>query len=464
MIRPFRSLQGRFLLISLVTGLAVLLVAGWAIGEVIRDVVMDGAEEVFAAQQDRIRDGVDANGRFHPGNVLFLREFSKDPAKWGWVVKTSKGIWRDGTTRAEVLEMARSGGDAGGHLQLARGRTAAGRPVHIRLWNGVGPDGQRLAIMLIGSDTHFRNPFLRSRMRLWAALGVFAICLAGLVAVQLRYGFAPVRELRRDLADVRAGRIRTLSENLPDELRPLAREINALIAQNDDGLQHARLSLANLAHSLKTPLATLLLRLPREGASDKSLELLQQLDTRIRHHLARARSGAQGAGQRAQSDPRQVVGRLIDTMHTLNARRNLSIVAAIDADLMLGVDPEDLEEMMGNLLENACRFAGARITITTELAERNACLVIEDDGPGLEAVQIDSATKPGMRFREDDAGYGFGLGLVDELANLYGGGLRLSRSALLGGLRVDLTLPQHIGLARKTTGLFPKLWGSGSHF
>lgn len=444
MIRQFRSLQGRFLFISLVTGFAMFVVAGWAIGEVIRDVVMDGAEEVFAAQQDRMRDEVDENGTFHASNVLFLREFGQDSGKWGWVVRTPKGVWQDGTTRFKVLEMARSGADAGGRVQLARGRTAEGQSVHVRLWSGHGRDGKGIAITLIGSDAHFRNPFLRSRMRLWAALCVFALCLVGLVAVQLRFGFAPVRELRRDLADVRAGRIRTLSEELPDELRPLAKEINALIAQNDDGLQHARLSLANLAHSLKTPLATLSLRLPREGASEKSLELLQQLDTRIRHHLARARSGAQGAGQRAQSDPQQVTGRLIETMHTLNAGRSLSITASIDPDLGLAVDPEDLEEMMGNLLENACRFADARIMITTIQGERNVCLVIEDDGPGLEPVQIDSATKPGMRFSEDDAGYGFGLGLVDELANLYGGGLRLSRSPSLGGLRAELTLPQYI--------------------
>ncbi|WP_260929463.1 hypothetical protein [Novosphingobium sp. 9] len=219
MIRLLGSLQGRFLLISLVSGLGALAIAGWAIGEVIRDVVMDGAEEIFAARQDRLQNAVDVSGVFHPDRVMFLREFSEDPGVWGWGVKTPRGVWRGGMTRVKVLEMARSGSEGGGHLQLARGQTPSGRSVHIRMWGGASHKGQSLAILLIGSDAHFQNPFERSRARLWVALGIFAMCLIALVAVQLRYGFAPVRTLRRDMSDVRAGRIR-LSSLAPRIPRP----------------------------------------------------------------------------------------------------------------------------------------------------------------------------------------------------------------------------------------------------
>lgn len=437
------SLQGRFLVISLVTGLGVLLLAGYAIGEVIRDVVMDGAEEIFTAQQVRMREAIDADGRFHSEQVLFLKGFTQHPDLWGWSVTTPRGTWQSGAT-AHIIELARAGDESGGKLQLARGETANGHAVHMHMWHGTTGNGKPLAVTLIGSDRPFQDPFTRSRLRLWSALGVFALALIGLVMIQWRYGFAPLRTLQGDLAAVRAGRMRLLSEDLPDELRALAGEINALIAQNEAGLQHARLNLANLAHSLKTPLATLSLRLPREGASDKSLELLQQLDTRVRHHLGRARSAALSSGERVRCEPAHVVARLVEVMHILMNGRELQIANEIDPCLTLAIDGEDLDEMLGNLLENATRFARNRITVRGYVAERSAHLVVEDDGPGLDAEDMSLAMEPGRRLAEDGVGFGFGLGLVAELASLYGGDLVLSRSSDLGGLRADLELPLHM--------------------
>jgi len=437
------SLQGRFLVISLVTGLAVLLLAGYAIGEVIRDVVMDGAEEIFTAQQDRMREAIDADGHFHRDEVLFLKGFNDHPDLWGWAITTPRGTWKSGAT-ARIVELARTGEEGGGKLQLARGETINGQSVHMRMWHGATQNGLPLSITLIGSDRPFQDPFTRSRVRLWGALGVFALALIGLVAVQWRYGFAPLRTLQGDLAGVRAGRIRLLCEELPEELRALASEINALITQNEAGLQHARLNLANLAHSLKTPLATLSLRLPREGASEKSLELLQQLDTRVRHHLGRARSAALGSGERVRCDPAHVVARLAEVMRVLAGGRELTIVNEVDPSLTLAIDAEDLDEMLGNLLENATRFARSRIVVRGAVADRSACLAVEDDGPGLDAGEMTLAMEPGRRLAEDGAGFGFGLGLVAELAGLYGGELVLSRSPQLGGLRAVLELPLHI--------------------
>ena len=437
------SLQARFLAISALTSIAALLLAAYAIGEVLRDVVMDGAEEVFVAQQALMREAVTRDAVFEPDKVVFLQEFSQQPDLWGWSVYTRRGHWGTGPAY-HIVELARRDEEGGGTLQLALGATAAGKPVHVRQWTGPAPDGSPMRITIIGPDSLFNVPFDKSRQLVWTSLGVVALTISAIVAVQFHFGFAPLRDLRRDLAEVRAGRRRHLPDDLPVDLQPLAREINALVDQNAAGLHHARLSVANLAHGLKTPLATLSLRLPREGASEKSMGLLRQLATRIDHHLGRARSAALNSGERARCNPAQVVSRLVETMQMLFAQKQLDIGNCVDTDLFIAVESEDLDEMLGNLLENACKFARTRVEVSSAAAAREVTLDIEDDGPGLSPEDMARAITLGTRLDDSSGGFGLGLGLVNELAELYGGRLALSPSARLGGLCARVTLPLHV--------------------
>ena len=249
-----------------------------------------------------------------------------------------------------------------------------------------------------------------------------------------------MRALRDDVARVRTGIAARLETDRPVELRPLVEEVNALIDQNRAGLEHARRHVANLAHGLKTPLATLALRLAREGASPESRALVEQLDQRVAHHLRRARSAAATAGSRARTPIAAVVKDLIGALHQIHAARAVAFRSSV-GDATVAVEQRDLEEILGNLLDNAGRHATSVVRITGEQAGRMLRVAIEDDGPGMTEEDAGRVTQAGVRLDESVQGYGFGLPIAIEIAELYGGTIELGRSPELGGLKVTVILP-----------------------
>ena len=275
------------------------------------------------------------------------------------------------------------------------------------------------------------------------SLAVLGCALAAATLVQLRFGLQPLRTLRRDLASVREGRARHVPEDQPSEIAPLAVELNALIDQNEEGLAHARRHVANLAHGLKTPLAALSVRLAEPGRdADGSLgKMVSHIDRRLRHHLGRARAAAPGGNQRLRTDLAPAVSDLMLALGRIHADRSVSADMEIDRELAVSVDPQDLDEMVGNLLDNAWRHARSRIKIQAAREGVAVRIVIGDDGPGLSAEVIGEALVPGRRLDERGDGHGFGLPIAQELAELNGGRLELDAHRGLGGLGVALTLP-----------------------
>jgi signal transduction histidine kinase len=275
------------------------------------------------------------------------------------------------------------------------------------------------------------------------SLAVLGCALAAATLVQLRFGLQPLRALRRDVIAVREGRARHVPEDQPSEIAPLAIELNALIDQNEQGLAHARRHVANLAHGLKTPLAALNVRLAEPGRdADGSLgELVAQIDRRLRHHLGRARTAALGGNRRLLTDLAPAVSDLTLALGRIHADRSVSADVAIDRDLAVAIDPQDLDEMVGNLLDNAWRHARSQIRIEAARDGGMVRIVIGDDGPGLSADAIADALVPGRRLDERGEGHGFGLPIAQELAELNGGRLEMTTAHGLGGLGVTLTLP-----------------------
>ena len=263
------------------------------------------------------------------------------------------------------------------------------------------------------------------------------------VYAQVRLGLRPLFDLGRRIADVREGRALSVEGEYPLEISPLATELNSLISHNKTIVNRAQTHVGNLAHALKTPIAVL--RNEAEAAKTTPSEIVaKQTDmmaSQVDHHLRRARAAARGQaiGVRAEMDP--VIDGLVRTLPRIYRDKDLTIDRVGDTGLVFRGHPRDLEDMIGNLMDNAAKWTGSRIDVVVRKIEDGICTVrISDDGPGLTADEIEEALKRGARLDEATPGSGLGLSIVKDLADAYKGSLEFSRSEM-GGLQAELRLP-----------------------
>ena len=273
---------------------------------------------------------------------------------------------------------------------------------------------------------------------------VFVLLIVGLA--QVRRALSPLQRLRARLSDIHAGRETMIAGQYPSEVQPLVDDLNALLAQRDQAVRRAIAKAGDLAHGLKTPLAVLTQEAEaarRAGHVDLAASLDEQV-TRMRrqleYHLAHARAAASGASAGTVAFIRESADGLARTLSRLHAARGLTIDIDVDPAHHVRVQREDLDEMLGNLMDNACKWTRARVSVTSAAADGRVAIVVEDDGPGVDPSQREAVLQRGVRADEAAPGSGFGLAIVRELAELYGGSIALE-SAPTGGLRAVLRLP-----------------------
>lgn len=445
-----RSLFGRLLGIATLTTIAALAFAAFSIGHVLERFVIRGLDQQLDAQATMLARAVRPDGTLNQARVVSLPAFEESGKGWGWRVESPKGRWvgGDAIDTAPSLTLpgpprlpGRHEGDRPG-LRPGEGISRSGERLHLRQLT-VPTEGGPAVVTASGPRRVALAPLREAMAPLLGSLAVLGAALALATALQLRFGLRPLRSLRHALADVRAGRARHIPLDQPEEIAPLATELNALIDQNEAGLEHARRHVSNLAHGLKTSLAALSLKLAEGGHDpDGSLgDMVAQIDGRVRHHLGRARAAAPGgASMRSRTLLTPAVTDLIAVMERIHADRAISASIEIAPEIAVAVDPQDLDEMLGNLLDNAWRHARSAVRIGVGFAGATVELAIDDDGPGLSDALIREARVPGRRLDERGDGHGFGLSIAQELAELNGGGLALSRSPTLSGLRASLTL------------------------
>jgi signal transduction histidine kinase len=264
---------------------------------------------------------------------------------------------------------------------------------------------------------------------------------------QMRRGLSPFDALRGRLAAVRDGRELRLEGRYPSEVQPLVNDLNALLDHRDEAVRRALGKAGDLAHGLKTPVAVLMHEADRADAAgqhDLANEMRTQLNRMRRqldYHLAHARAAASGAPLGARSSVAESANALARTLLRLHADRGLSINVNVPSDHTVRVQREDLDEMLGNLLDNACKWAKSRVSITSSVDAANILITIDDDGSGLDPTLRDDVLQRGVRADEAAAGSGFGLAIVRDLAELYGGSIALEQSQR-GGVMAVLLLPQ----------------------
>jgi signal transduction histidine kinase len=289
---------------------------------------------------------------------------------------------------------------------------------------------------------------------LGVSLALLVGLLAGAAALQVRVGLAPLRALQQGLLAVREGRAQRLPGRHPREVQPLVDDFNAVLDRNAEVVERARTQAGDLAHAVKTPLAALAQGAEAARARPQALaELPALVDEQValarRHvdwHLSRARAAAARALPGARAEVAPVVAGLVRVVQRVHAERAVRIdVAPMAPQLAFAGEAQDLQEMVGNLLDNACQWArgvvrveAARIGDGTEAPR--LCIVVQDDGPGIEPAQRERALARGGRLDESTPGHGLGLAIVRDRVAQYGGAMRLDEAAG-GGLRAALELP-----------------------
>ena len=323
----------------------------------------------------------------------------------------------------------------------------------------IGPDNEPLSLAaqsIIFNDQNLvivaaadRRPALQAvRQFALVALGLLSVLAMGLtlaIYMQVRSGLKPLFDLRDRVVDIREGRARAVKGRYPKEIKPLADELNSLIGHNRDVVEYARTHVANLAHALKTPLAVLMNE--ADGKKSKLADIVtKQTDTmnkQVDHHLRRARAAARGQSIGEKTPVADTVNSLVRTLGRIYRAKDLDFQVEIEDGLMFRGEKRDLEEMVGNLLDNACKWTRAKIKVTIETdTDRGAKIriTIDDDGPGMAAEQYENVLKRGTRLDETTPGTGFGLSIVNDLAKAYNGALTLDKSPM-GGLRTVLVIP-----------------------
>ena len=307
-------------------------------------------------------------------------------------------------------------------------------------------EGEDVLVRVAAPTAGLEAEIASFRTALVITLGTMWVALLALSYLQIRIGLRPLQTLQNSVADVRAARTSSVSGRFPSEISPLVEELNALLAANEAIVERARHHVGNLAHALKTPLAVILnsARGPADAASQERIrQEANAIDERVRLYLDRAQRAATQATSGKATPLRDVVDPLVRTMAKLNLDQGLSFSVDVQPSLRARVDRQDLEEMLGNLLENACRHAGLQVAVTASEAgdlHQTLTIHVDDDGAGLDEKARTLVLKRGERLDQTRPGSGLGLSIVKEMAELYGGSFVL-QSAPLGGLRATLSLP-----------------------
>ncbi|MEO5375578.1 MAG: ATP-binding protein [Alphaproteobacteria bacterium] len=436
--RPALSLSVRLVAGAMVWLGLMLAIGGGALALAFRETV----EREFSHRLDAMLRGMIAATEIAPdGSVTLVRplgdpRFEQVYSGWYWQLAEPSGrLVRSRSLWDAVIAPV----DGGAELRTRRtvgprdeALLVAERDLHFP-----GLDGPVHAL-IAGNTGEVQEGVRRFDLLLVSALGLLGAGLAVAILIQVRFGLRPLRAMAADLKAVRDGEQPRLSGHYPREVAPLARAMNDVLDKDAELIERARTHVGNLAHGLKTPLAVL----SAEAESTPDVTVLrrqvQAMRSLIEHHLGRA-SAVAGAGR--SLGVRVPVGEVAHSLAAILARvfveRNLSFTFAIPHTAWFRGHAEDLEEILGNLMENACKWAHSTVRVSAEDTGDGLVITVEDDGPGMTPEQAAEASRRGKRLDEMAPGWGLGLSIVSDLVELYGGNTAFGRSAL-GGLAVSV--------------------------
>lgn len=431
--------SSRLTLVAVLMMLVLMPLAGWTLADAFRQSVLSNFDLRLSAYVDALAARVDigVEGRLEVQQRPEELHFSKVFSGWYWqvghdheLVATSRSLWdtklpwpqpRDGNSRITVTL-------SGPRDEALRG--------HVLRMNMPGVEGDIL-LLVAGPLEDVQRETAQFQRLLIAALSVLGVLLVVGFALQIRWGLAPLRGIARELRAVRHGQKQRLDTALPMDLQEVAVTMNEVLDHHQALIERARSSAGNLAHAMKTPLANLRLDLERDPPARATMRSdLRRLDELVEHHLSRA--GAAGRAVASRQTVLQVaLEPVLKAVQGMHRERGLDFVVALDPDAAWRMDAGDLQEMMGNLLDNAAKWAHSRVELRSVREAEGWALLIDDDGPGIPEARLAQVRERGVQLDEQHPGAGLGLSIVAEIAALYE--LQLTfENRPAGGLRVQV--------------------------
>ncbi len=457
------SLSFRLILSSAIVSIVLLVSAGLLLAQLFSTAL----ERNFDARLRAVLDGLLANVEIGDSGAPVLSQeladtrFTLPLSGWYWQIEAPPEKNIPGLASESLLEqrlkpgtelLAKRGPDGVASFYLSDSQLIDNRPVKLRAieqkFKLPGSDDQ-YSFLVSGNFDELRQEVRAFRQTLFSILATLGVGLLLAMFVQVKFGLRPLKTMEKSLTAIREGKADRLAGAFPTEIQPVADEFNLLIKYNSEIIDRARTQVGNLAHALKTPLSVL----TNEAQSNKSAfaekvsEQTQIMRDHVSLYLDRARRAAraQTIGSAAEVEPiLQALGR---TIMRINQERGVKVDVGVANGLKFRGEHQDLEEMAGNLIDNAAKWASGNVKVSaaisgeaTEPGRSWLVITVDDDGPGLPADKRGDAMKRGRRLDETKPGSGLGLSIVAETAAMYGGGVILG-DADLGGLRVELKLP-----------------------
>ncbi|TXN19342.1 sensor histidine kinase [Methylobacterium sp. WL9] len=449
-----RSIGVRLAVSALLSSAAILVIAAWILTTLYRENTERSFDSRLLVYANNLAtDLVSPNDPEARSFALGDPRFDLPLSGWYWQVGHPDAKPRDLRTSRSLVGVPLKGPDQAGTATIGQIRQGYGHGQDDRLLRiverdvDVGQDG-RYTVRVAGPADEIVNEVDRFRFSLSVTFGLLGLSLALTALLQIRFGLAPLKRLRAALGAIRRGEAHHIPGEYPHDIAPLASETNLLIETNREILERARTQVGNLAHALKTPLSIIVNEVASSDAPPELAEKIREqaavMRDQVNYHLDRARAAALAGTLGTSTEIEPALAGLVRTFGKIYRDKDIAYEVRVSEGLRFRGERQDFEEMVGNLVDNASKWASGRVAITAEpVGEQDFArllVTIEDDGPGLPEEDRVKVLTRGRRLDETKPGSGLGLSIVADLAALYRGRFRLEAAAL-GGLRAVLEVP-----------------------
>ncbi|EGU30940.1 ATP-binding protein [Vibrio scophthalmi] len=430
------SLKSRLVLAAVVWLTAMIIAAGVTVPSQVFNYMVTDTKSQLSLYMDEISGNleVDKAGKLTLSAQLSDPRFSQPYSGLYWYASTADNELRSRSLWDRNIELKDKQTEALG----ARGEKLIF--VHSNLYF---PEYDGPITVLVGVDEQPIEDTVQKLMgELWVILVLLYLGVLAVILIQIAWSLSPLTKMHKELSELRSGYKTSLSGDYPKDISPLVYDLNALLFHYQELLERARHHAGNLSHALKTPLSVLKNEVQHcePELKAKLQPPVDQIQTQIDYHLGRARMAGAKNILSVKASPAERIDAISMAFDKVYAAREITLINEIDDALDVSVDPTDLDEMVGNLLENGYKWANSIIRVHASLIDKeNVCIIVEDDGPGIPDDQLEHVVKRGVRLDETTPGTGLGLNIVSEMVHSYRGNLSLTHSAM-GGVKAMLTM------------------------